>query len=133
MNFSISKKCMSSAKGNASEMVLATTIIWMTLVQVPEFVAVGCPTCSKATSIPNGSEISKILNPNYNLRDVVDKYLKCNCRLSSTHHFHQLPNWNQRNARTTATSSQMQSWSVLVAMASHIANLVGLLYTTKER
>ena len=40
---------------------------------------VTCPTCSKPTIIPSGKDISAILKPNYNLRDIIDKFNRGNC------------------------------------------------------
>jgi hypothetical protein len=37
---------------------------------------IGCPTCSKKTTIPNDQQAKDFLKPNFNLRDLVEKMKK---------------------------------------------------------
>ena len=39
---------------------------------------IGCPNCSKKTIIPRDKEITQLLKPNFNLRDIIDNFQRGN-------------------------------------------------------
>jgi uncharacterized protein YbaR (Trm112 family) len=43
---------------------------------------IACPTCNRTTAIPIDQDVSEFLKPNYNLKDIIDKWHKGNnCRI----------------------------------------------------